>query len=371
MKRLLLLFFLWRCLPAPAQLMILPQLPPSGPVQKGQLWSLVLTNTAATALDLHLELSVSDAASGQEVLAATTRPLVLATGTTQLHGGMVAPVLYAGAPHLAGGPESTLLPAGRYRLCYRFYVQQSHGAVLQECRELLVEPLSPPLLVTPLEGQVVEGGQPQFSWLPPAPLDLFVRLTYDLRLVEVLPEQPLTEAVQYNVPLLLRQGLFGTVLPYPPSARTLQPGKTYAWYVWACNAGVPVSASAIWTFRLPEAQRVDSLSVPEAVFVRLKKEGEAGVPVIFSGELRFGYENEAGDTAWNLAVYDLSLPGRERVPLPADSLPLVAGPNRVRYPVAHLPAFVHRHQYLLEVVNSRNEAWRLRFEYHRPEGKAQ
>jgi hypothetical protein len=79
--------------------------------------------------------------------------------------------------------------------------------------------------------------------------------------------------------------------------------------------------------------------------------------------------NEAGDRAWNIKVTDITAARAKQVVLPLDSIPLRRGQNLVTVPLHGLDEFVNKHLYLLEISNSRNETWRLKFEYRKTEGE--
>lgn len=178
--------------------------------------------------------------------------------------------------------------------------------------------------------------------------------------------QTASDAIQQNMPVFSQNQLLGLSLQYPLSAYSLEYGKTYAWRITASSNNAPVSPSEIWTFTPRQFNRIDSMVKGDLPFARLLRNDEAGY-AIFSGEIKFEYINETADTAWHIRVVDLSLSSRPGWELDMDSLAMQRGQNLVRYQVKEEDAFIHKHMYQMELVNSRNEIWRLRFEYRQPQ----
>jgi hypothetical protein len=89
---------------------------------------------------------------------------------------------------------------------------------------------TPPVLLFPRDKSTVSTTQPVFQWTPVVS-EVGRVLTYQLRIVEMLPKQTSLQAIEANVPVY-EQFLTGVnVLPYPASAPHLLEGKEYAWRV--------------------------------------------------------------------------------------------------------------------------------------------
>jgi hypothetical protein len=371
MKKILLLGVMFATFQSKSQLLVNLQLPPNGILQKTQLWNMAITNTGTVALSLHIEMMMLDAKSSMQVMSAATHVITVSPGTTQLHNTLLQPVQYnvLTSAYNIDNSSNGLLPVGDFETCYSFIRHTSSDAVekiAEECRELIVEPLSPPQLVYPYDQSVIETRNPQLTWLSPMPVNLFNNLRYDLDLVEVYPQQSASDAVQQNISLFRQRNITGTTLLYPVSAPPLEFKKQYAWRILARSNEMPVGQSETWMFSLKEFNRIDSIEPGDLPFAKLKKEVNAGY-AIFSTTLKFDYLNESGDSLWNLSVYDLSLPEKSFVNLPMDSIALKPGQNLVSYDVSKIPGFTDKHLYMLEVINSRKESWVLRFEYRKAE----
>src|SRR5439155_11197640 len=123
-------------------------------------------------------------------------------------------------------PEG-FLPVGRFSVCYTV-LQIYHDAVEQaadDCVNIEVEPLSPPILVMPADSEVVQVARPVFNWMPPSPYTLFNNLQYSWVLAEVLPMQTGAMAVQQNIPVPAQSVLSVPLLVYPASVHPLDENK--------------------------------------------------------------------------------------------------------------------------------------------------
>lgn len=367
-KRIFIALLLLPGLFTQAQLIINLQAPPAGVVQKSQLWNILVTNTRGGNIDASINMMMTNSQTGEQVLSAITGTVIFPPGNTMLNAAQLVPVQYniLSSSYNIDPGQNGFLPPGNFTVCYNFNFIATHGIAAQACNAVMVEPLSPPQLILPEDQTAIENTDfPQFFWLPPAPMNLFTNLQYDLSLVQMNPGQSAADALQTNIPVLYQQGISGTSLLYPPSAPALQTGVQYAWKVVAKNNLSPVSASEVWTFTL-KTPGADNVRLSELPYTRLKKDGESGYSVCY-GKLKFAYINETADTAWNLTVYDISSMNRIPVALDMDSIRLKRGLNLEQIDVSGNRLFVNQHIYLLELQNSRNEVWRMRFEYLKPD----
>jgi len=367
MRFCFIILFLFTTLGLKAQMLIGIQLPPSGVVQKPQLWNLMITNTEKFSVSAHINLMMTSQ-SGQQILSAKTITYNFPPGNTMLNASNLAPIQYAivTTDWILDASQNGFLPPGIFQICYTLSPDDgAHLGSAQQCNTISIEPLSPPRLITPEDqSQIDTSSIPQFIWIPPAPLNLFSNLTYDLYLVQVDSFQTPAEAVQMNIPILYQQNISGNNLLYPLSAPALQQDVKYAWQVTAKNNQSPVAVTETWVFTLKKApvKNTDSSDLP---FVRLEKNDQSGY-AISAGKLKFAYTNEAADSVWNVSFFDIS----SRQPMPIvvsmDSIPLKNGLNLVQMDLTNNTQFINQHLYLMEIRNSRQEVWRLKFEFLRP-----
>lgn len=264
-----------------SQLSVSLQQPPSGIVQKNQLWNMALINTGNNTLTVTIGLSLVDMSDNQTVFTAFTRPVVTSKGVKQLKATDVGPVQYNYTTTAFSRQNETFLPVGNYRACYTVYTdsKSAEGVLTEDCMNIDVEPLSPPQLVTPADSDKVQTPYPQFGWLAPAPVTLFNDLNYDLLLVEVREGQTAEKAIQENIPVMNMRRLASTILGYPSSAKSLDTGKIYAWKIIANNNESPVSQSEIWTFKI-KRENPEVLTPAGGLYVELKNDNNFGSTAI-------------------------------------------------------------------------------------------
>jgi hypothetical protein len=349
-----------------AQLLVVFQSPPVGFTYKPQLWPMIVTNTGNSPLIVHMELTLQPANSSQQVLSAVTRQFTLLPGTNVIEQSMLTPIQYnivASTYSIDPNPYG-LLPLGNFEACYQFFQHKSDfiQEIAEQCQEITVAPLSPAQLVYPYDQVAIEETNPEFSWLPPIPVQLFTDLKYDLTLVEISPNQSAADAIQQNVPIYQAINLAANSLLYPLSASALQYDKQYAWRVMVKSNGTEAGPSETWQFKLKHFNPLNGGLAPQSPYVELKKDAETAY-AIFTNEIKFTYYNETSDTAWHIKINDLSLSDRPEKLLDLDSTLLQRGRNMVKYDARNDSWFMHKHLYQLEILNSRKEVWRVRFEY--------
>src|SRR6478735_8835853 len=98
-----------------AQLSFSVQEPPSGVVQKNQLWNLTLIYSATNTINVTIGLSLIDITDNQPVLTAFTRPITLSKGVKQLKITDVSPVEYTYVSAAFSRLTNNFLPIGNYR----------------------------------------------------------------------------------------------------------------------------------------------------------------------------------------------------------------------------------------------------------------
>jgi hypothetical protein len=311
---------------------------------------------------------MTDISNNQQVLTATTNPLLLPRGVKQLVAADILPITYSAIAigyNVDASPDG-FLPLGVFNVCYGVVPQQSdsHLWIAESCETVEVEPISPPQLITPADSEYVDLTRPVFTWLPPSPPTLFHLLTYDWVLTEVQSMQSGEEALQLNAPLLKQQDISYNSLQYPQSLPELEEGKLYAWGITAKNNFSPAAKSEVWTFRV-KRNGFKGTSAAE-YYVRLKREEDAAF-VVCNGLLRYEYQNEFNDSVIHINVYDITGSVHEPVNLRQKDFKVITGSNYLQMDLKHNGRFSDKHIYLFELSNERRERWYLKFEYRKQE----
>lgn len=368
MKKILLFLMFTITLQANSQLAVNILVPPGGMVDKQQLWNIIVTNPGTTTYNIRVQAVLTELSTGQPVLSATTSFFMLPAGTHQLSAAKFGTIQYnvlGGNYRIDPGPTG-LLPVGTFTICYSFLFD-NNKIVAQDCQQLNIQPLSPLLLTMPQNGAILEESHPTFGWLPFSTAQFLTGLNYSLKLVELYPNQSAADAAEKNIPLFTSRNLVVSQLLYAQNAPELQPNKQYAWQVVAMNNLSEITRSETWTFSIKPGATKLNLPLPDPVFIKLNKAGTQEGYAIAWGKLRFDYFNETMDSIWTILVEDLTTPQHSSFVLMLDSLKLKRGQNLVSYDALDDARFIDKHFYLLQVPNSRNEVWQLRFEYRKPD----
>jgi hypothetical protein len=341
-----------------AQVVMTTQLPPVGVTQKSQLWNLVVANASSSVVEVQIELSLLNLQTGQTVLTGTGRRLVLPKGAKVVQWGDVQPVVYnaAGSSGVDANPNG-FLPVGNYKACYNLmrYVSDQKEVIAEECADIEIAPLSPPQLVLPADGDTLETLSPQFSWLPPAPATLFQKLSYELKVVEVLPGQSHGDAIQNNLPLLGIDRLTQPFYPYPASSKALEKGKQYLWQVTAKDINQYEGKTEVWLFSTRQEESVQTS--PSTVYARLQR-GNSGAVIPVQETLRIAYVNQGGDST---AAYQISASENDGQVITKGTFRLVGGENFLDLPLRSIRGLHAGGHYRFRLVSRQGEAWEVQF----------
>ncbi len=331
-----------------AQVTINVVIPPAGILNKDQLWNVVLTNNTNSVRDVNLLLNLQDAATGQSVLSAGTTNIVLSKGVKVITPRDVQPVQYN---YGMSGFAGKFLPLGNYVACFSVtqYGAEKTQNLATECIRINIAPLSPPLLNQPANKSVLSLSTPQLSWVPPAPLDMFDDLNYDLNVAEVMQGQSPTEAILYNTPLLNSARLKLPYETYPSTYSKLEAGKTYAWQVTARNGGQYAAVSEVWSFSIAgDSMKVKTDNVQ---FIELKPGGETS-GTYFAGAGRLNIKYYSFDKAHEVTVRFLD---KERKPLQQLKQKVQYGDNYLSFSLNQ--RYSKGETYIIELTDRQNKVY--------------
>lgn len=357
MKKYLLLWIFALCAVITfAQVSIQPVLPLSGIIQKNNLWNVAVINTSANSFDCRLELTLRDRTNGLEVLTATTGQFRITGGAKQLNAANLAPLQYNYASPVISVRTDDLVPVGDYIACYR--LSSAKDILAEECASFDVAPLSPPMLINPADSAVLEVQPSQFTWIPPAPFNLFSRLQYECIITEIFPGQKAEEAMQRNLPFYTEPNIPVNNLAYKGMATSFEKDKWYAWQVIAKDDNNYAAKSEVWVFKVGEKSPAQMI-VEASPFIQMKKNSpEKGIAP--NGILKLSYLNETTDSTATITIADLGANGKSK----SFTVALQPGENLLSYNVQKKLHLEEGRVYQAEIVNSRNEKWLLQFEIY-------
>lgn len=263
MGKIILLLFAAICIQGLAwsQVRIQSNLPLTGVVSRAQLWNLLVLNETRSTYECRINVIVKERNLGHDVLTAATGSFLLSPGAKHLNEASLSPIQYN---YLSGNSQLNsigVLPVGSYEVCYSISsLKAGEIPVQEECVSIDVDALSPPNLVYPVDSTILNNGQLQFSWIPPAPSVMFKKLNYKILITEVLDGQISEDAIQQNMPFYTQSNLTNNILAYPASAKQFEMNKWYAWQVVASDNNGYAGKTETWVFKYQNAAKIADTS---------------------------------------------------------------------------------------------------------------
>jgi hypothetical protein len=265
-----------------SQISVKLQQPPPFQFKVEQFWKIVLINNGNVPMNVYLKGTATESVQGM-IIEATSSVITLQHGIRAISGNELGPFTvsesnshYKDIILFTGG-----LPSGNYNICIGVYDAASGNQIAIDCISVTVENFNRMELTTPIDGEIIgnassdteENNEPGiiyhtdtptdnitdkeavsdkrqkeinsrskvigmapdviFSWLPPVPIPPDVRISYRLKLVEILGYQSVHSAMASNPMYYQSPLLSSTMLRYPVAAQPLMPGRKYAWSVEA------------------------------------------------------------------------------------------------------------------------------------------
>jgi len=354
-----LLLLLMLCLPflIKAQITLTAQLPASGILLKDQLWNVMIINNGNDIVTLRLEVEVRDILQGQAVINANSGKIIVGKGIKLITVKDVQPIMYN---YVATEFSGNYLPCGSYLVNYRLVQETTKGdvPVADEVVRTNITPLNPPLLASPADKSSMETVYPQFNWIPPAPMQMFNPLSYDIVVVAVEEGQAAKEAIEYNRPVYSNTNLQSPSEKMPTSYGQLQTGKTYAWQVWARGGNACAAQSEIWTFTIGK----DSVKkiIEQAPYVKISRTNTE-VTIVHQGVVKMEYFNAGNDKQASFHVYKVTdKENKNRQDITFD-MPLSSGQNFLQHDISKKARLDEKAVYEVSMTNARGEEWLMRF----------
>lgn len=346
-----------------AQVTLSPQVPPVGVMLKSQLWNMALLNGGAGSMYVTISLTLLSTHDNQPILQASTQPILLNKGVNMLNEKSIGPVQYVYG--LAAGAidrdANGFLAVGNYRACYKVSAGENFGTpIAEDCLPVEVQPLSPPQLNLPADTATVQTPYPQFTWLPPLPINLFSNLNYDLLVVEVLPGQSPYEAIQKNMPVYNISDYKSLVHQYPSSYKALDTGRVYAWRVIAKNEGQFIAQSEVWSFRLATVRQPVTIAV-NGNYIPLRKINEPGAGTYTLPDIgAIGIKYYSYEKNYSATIQFMSDDGSI---VETHVQPINYGDNFLTYPLSK--AFTKEKVYIITLTDAQANKYRARFSIHK------
>ena len=251
------------------------------------------------------------------------------------------------------------LPEGDYEYCYELTpidVKPGVQDLYENCFHFNLQPVTPLLLVDPIDGEKNCNQKPAFVWQPPMPVDFNAR--FRVVVVEIRDKQNAIEALSFNQPLINVAELRQPRMNYPMNIKELEKGKTYAWQVTYSINNMLVNKSEIWTFTIDCEEEPAKASDDS---YRELKPGVSGDYYIAQGKLKFAVTNSYNEGDLAYTIVSLEEPEKPIQHLP--KLKFMTGLNKYELNLAEYRVFKSGKQYELAIRLMNGQRLTLRFTY--------
>jgi hypothetical protein len=213
---------------------VILHMPPPTQLRVEQLWRISLVNTTQSKIRLKL-YGVAHDGTGRWIANGTSSAFDIPPGIMNVGPSDIGPIDYhADAEYDAVVTRTGTVPAGIYTICMYALDAVTSDTLGRDCSSAhVVLNVTPPHLINPRSNEILRDVPPVFSWTPVAPMVSLIEVSYRLNVVEVLGRQSPYDAIQSNPSWFSEDNLANTLVQYPLSAETFEPGATYAWQVTA------------------------------------------------------------------------------------------------------------------------------------------
>jgi len=320
-------------------------------ITEDMLWNVTLVNAQPSVITVRLQVVVNDI-SGVLIYQASSTRFTIAGGTKQVGFNTATPISYE---YNRLVKSERFMKAGRYKVCYLLSQEESKGIspLAQECIEINSEPFFPPVLNEPADKSEIFEIRPSFSWVPPAPQQVFDRLKYSIRVVELRKGQTAEAALEQNLPVYTESGIRS---PYRNIAAAYAPLKTDLQYVWQVTAYDNNYQIKSEPFQFSVVKDSVMKILESSPYIKMKQyQPELGV--MHQGYIKVLVANYSTDSTANLTISEEGI-SEEIYKVRVE---IKQGDN---YLLQELPRSIRLEEkkvYVLKWINSRGEQWMLRF----------
>ena len=264
-------------------------------------------------------------------------------------------------------------PAGKYHVSFKLYglkiiPETGKKLLLLAENEYNTETdfLFPLMLVYVYDKDSISEKNPTFTWTPPFPLPDGEKLSYQIKIVEILPGQSPYSAITSNGAIILEKGISNSFYPYPVGARDFEIGHSYCWQVIAMEKDNTVCSSEVWSFVFDKKKEQEKKKKKEQCqsYPELRKTIDGKYYFAYEDTLKFVYNEtyfKPTDAVLTFKIYDSKnsvVVNSEKI---REKLPVKKGTNYYALNTGKGGIKLNKGYYILEIINDKKERFYLRF----------
>ncbi|WP_157274091.1 DUF928 domain-containing protein [Pedobacter sp. BAL39] len=315
---------------------------------------------ASGVRSVRLMISVTERKAGK-VLSLRTEPFTIVPGANRIPGS----ALKSGAIVMNANKISNFIrrtqtfPQGSYEYNFNVIAASSSSEELIDMTfDHEITPPAPLDLVEPYDKDQICEQRPMLSWQPSIPKAQGTQ--YEVVVAEIKEGQNAVEALNYNLPVVNQKGVINNILMYPPVAKALEEGKSYAWQVTAYVDQTIINRSEVWSFK--QSCQDTAAVVPDSdLGYRDIEDLIKGNYYVADGTLKFALVNSYEEQRLKYTISSLTNPDKKIRNLP--KVTLKRGQNKVKLNLSSNMAFDEHHSYILKVQMPDGSQKTLRFIY--------
>jgi hypothetical protein len=306
---------------------------------------------------VHIAAEISDA-NQSRLISFITEDFDLRPGSNTITALAIHDIKYMNDQVKTWVARDGNLPPANYNYCINI-IPFEQAAIGRLCGEVGFV-IAPPELIHPYNTEHIPTQFPQLTWHAPTPLTAIMTsaLTYSLKLVEIVGNQPEYAAISDNPAIYFGQDIKQEYLAYQPQNHELEKGKTYAWQVSAFSGNYLIGKSEIWTFVIDTA--VHEKPIEENGAYTILKASYDGSYIAFTNTVRFKFDGSYSAKTYPLKIYD---EGHNDIAPPDLKIVPHYGDNRYSIDLTPYSQFKNNGLYTLELKTDRGEKLTMGFRY--------
>lgn len=319
-----------------------------------------INNLANNDFNGSIRIIISEEKAGQ-IAEVNSASIYIKRGLTSFNRSVIGTMRtkFSSNPIAAILRQTGKLPEGEYEYCYELSPIEEKAGIqdyYENCFHQNLLPLSPLLLIDPMDEEKICNQKPGFIWQAPMPVDFSAR--YRIIVVERKEKQTAAEALSYNQPVINVSDLREPRMNFPMNIKELEKGRTYVWQIYYSVNNILLTRSEIWTFKIDCDEETPGNENDSYREVNAQVNGDFYVA---TRKLKFAVNNAYNDGDLVFNIINLSKMDRHIKNLP--QLKLLTGLNKYELDLSDYRDFKDEEHYQLEVQLPNGQKLYLRFTY--------